>query len=154
MTTYQRAMSLVVISLFTYTLSWAQTEKAIHRGTVTDPSGAVISGATVAVTEVTTNVEVRRVTTDGNGSYEIPELKPTTYRVAVEQAGFRKLVTGDVLLDPGQARRVDVKLVIGSTADAITVSAGAALIQTEGGSISAQLDTKLLYVSTPTVDIY
>jgi hypothetical protein len=154
MTACQRAISLTALALFTYTFGFAQSEKAILRGTVTDPSGAVISGATVAVTEVSTNVEVRRVTTDSNGNYEVPELKPSIYRVAVDLPGFRKLVTDEVLLDPGQARRVDAKLALGSTANAITVTAGAALIQTEGGSISGQLNSKVLYASTPTVDIY
>lgn len=56
----------------------AQTEKATLRGTVIDPSGAVVANASVVVTEVATNVEARRVTTDENGNYEVPDLRPTT----------------------------------------------------------------------------
>jgi len=141
-------VSLAVGSVF------AQTEKTTLRGTVTDPSGAVVTGATVAVVDVATNIEVRRVTTDNSGNYEAPDLKPSIYRVTVDLAGFRKFLADDVQLDPGQVRRVDAKLSVGSTAETITVNAGAALIQTETGTISGELDTKKLYSSTPTVDIY
>ena len=69
---------------------FAQTERATLRGTVNDPSGAVVASATVVVTEVATNVEARRVTTDENGNYEVPDLRPTVYRVGVDVAGFKK----------------------------------------------------------------
>ena len=59
-----------------------------------------------------------------------------------------------MLLDAGQVRRVDVPLQVGSTAETITVEAGAALIQTDSGTIGGDLDTRKKYPDTPLVDIY
>jgi hypothetical protein len=132
----------------------AQTEKATLRGTVMDPSGAIVANASVVVTEVTTNVEARRVATDDNGNYEIPELRPAVYRIEVDVAGFRKFIADTVVLDPGQFRRFDVRLAVGTATEAITVEAGAALIQTEGGTISGLIDAKMRYPDVPTVDVY
>jgi hypothetical protein len=133
---------------------FAQTEKATLRGIVTDPSGAVVVNATVVVTEVATNVEARRVATDENGNYEVPDLRPTTYRIQMEAPGFRRFIADAVVLDPGQFRRVDARLAVGTATEAITVEAGAALIQTEGGTISGLIDAKLKYPDVPTVDVY
>src|SRR5215471_14492601 len=132
----------------------AQTEKATLRGTVIDPSGAVVVNASVVVTEFATNVEARRVTTDKNGNYEVPDLRPTTYRIEMESPGFRRFIADSVVLDPGQFRRLDARLAVGTSTEAITVQAGAALIQTEGGTISGLIDAKLKYPDVPTVDVY
>jgi len=72
----------------------------------------------------------------------------------VNEAGFRKFLADSVVLDPGQVRRVDIKLTVGATTDSITVEAGAALIQTESGTISGLINAKLRYADVPTVDVY
>ena len=59
--------------------------------------------------------------------------------------GIRSFVAASVLLDAGQVRRVDVPLQVGSTAETITVEAGAALIQTDSGTIGGDLDTIELF---------
>ena len=69
---------------------FAQSEKATLRGSVTDPSGAVVAGASIVVTEIATNVEARRAASDAAGNFEIPELKPGAYRITIDQAGFRR----------------------------------------------------------------
>jgi hypothetical protein len=132
---------------------FGQTERAILRGTVKDPSGALVLNATVVVTEEATNVEARRVPTDANGNFEIPDLKPGSYQVKVEQAGFRSFIAAGVLLDPGKIRRLDVSLAVGSTTESVTVTAGAALIQTETGQISGELN-KVKFTDMPLVDVY
>src|SRR5213083_770780 len=54
----------------------AQSDKSTIRGTVTDPSKAVVPGVEITLTEVETNVAVRTVLSDANGNFEIPDLKP------------------------------------------------------------------------------
>jgi Carboxypeptidase regulatory-like domain/TonB dependent receptor len=120
---------------------------------VTDPTGGVVPQAVITVTEVATNID-HQVTTDANGNYEVPELKPGTYRVKADRTGFKTFIAGSVLLDVGQVRRVDVPLQVGATADTITVEAGAALITTDSGTIGGDLDTRKKYPDTPLVDIY
>jgi hypothetical protein len=134
-------------------IAGAQTEKGTLRGTVTDQSGAVVPGADIVVTDLVTNVEVRKLLSDSNGNFEIPELKPGSYRVKVDMAGFRSYVADTVKLDGGQIRRVDISLQIGTTSETVTVEAGASLIQTETGTISGELDKKQ-FLDRPLVDVY
>ena len=133
--------------------AWAQSEKATLRGTVTDASGALVPEAEIVVTEIATNIEARRIPTDANGNYEIPGLKPGTYRLKAEKKGFRPHVADSILLDAGQVRRIDFSLEVGTTVDAITVNAGAALIQTDTGTLSGELD-KRKFLDRPLVDVY
>jgi hypothetical protein len=133
--------------------AWAQSEKATLRGTVTDASGALVPEAEIVVTEIATNIEARRIPTDANGNYEIPGLKPGTYRLKAEKKGFRPHVADSILLDAGQVRRIDFSLEVGTTVDAITVDAGAALIQTDTGTLSGELD-KRKFLDRPLVDVY
>ncbi|HWR53354.1 MAG TPA: carboxypeptidase regulatory-like domain-containing protein [Bryobacteraceae bacterium] len=131
---------------------FAQTDRATLRGIVSDPSGAIVPGADVVVTEVATNSQ-RKFTSDENGNYEIPGLKPGLYRLAADKAGFRAFVADNLLLDAGQVRRMDVTLQVGATTETVTVQAGAALIQTETGTISGELDKKK-FLDRPLVDVY
>jgi hypothetical protein len=142
-----------LLVLFVVSGVLAQTDRATLRGTIQDPSGLVVPGATVVIQEVGTNIEARRLTSDANGNYEAPGLKPGQYNIKVDAAGFRSFVAEKVLLDAGQVRRVDVGLLVGTTTDTITVEGGAALIQTETGAISGELDKKK-FLDRPLVDVY
>ncbi len=143
---------LVVLLLLAGT-AVAQTEKSTLRGTVTDQSGGVIPGADIVITDLATNVEVRRLISDSNGNYEIPDLKPGRYRVKVDLSGFRTFVAEDVKLDGGQTRRLDVPLQVGIQSETVTVTTGAAVINTETGTISGELDQKK-FLDRPLVDVY
>ena len=127
--------------LFAGTALMAQTDRAVLRGVVKDSSGASVPTAHITVTEIQTNIQVRALISDANGNYEVPDLKPTTYRVKADAPGFRSFIAQDVLLDAGQVRRLEITLEVGTASESITVEAGAALIQTETGTISGELDT-------------
>ncbi len=148
-----RIRIFVFLLILSAGLAYAQTEKATLRGTVTDQSGAVVPGADIVVTDLVTNVEVRKLVSDSNGNFEVPDLKPGTYRVKVDMSGFRSFVADGVKLDGGQIRRVDVSLQVGSTSETVTVEAGAAVIQTETGTLSGELD-KNQFLDRPLVDVY
>lgn len=124
------------------------------RGVVKDASGASVPNAHIAVTQIQTNIQVRTLVTDTNGNYEASDLSPTTYRLKADAPGFRSFIAQDVLLEAGQVRRVDITLEVGAATESITVEAGAALIQTENGTLAEELDTAKKYPATPFVDIY
>src|SRR5690242_10835186 len=63
-------------------------------GTVTDPSGAVVSGAQVTVTQQATSVK-RTTTTNASGAYTIPSIPPATYSVTYEAAGFKTVTRSE-----------------------------------------------------------
>src|SRR5512134_392059 len=83
---------LSIMSIF------GQVNTSAILGTVTDPTGAVIPGATVVVTNVETGVASRAVT-DNLGNYAARFLPPGRYRVDAESAGFKKFIRQDITLD-------------------------------------------------------
>src|ERR1700756_4532351 len=102
---------LVFVLLAAVSLS-AQTFRGTILGTVTDPSGAVVSGATVMVKNTGTGLE-RSTQTSGDGSYSLPELPIGTYNVTVTQSGFQMFVAKGVTVDVATERRVDASLKTG-----------------------------------------
>ena len=120
----------------------AQTFRGTILGTVTDPSGAVVTGAKVTAKNVNTGLE-RTTQTSADGSYSIPELPTGTYTVTISQSGFQTSVTTGVVVNVATERRVDAMLKAGQVATTVEVS-GEMLPQTEtttndlGGVITAQ----------------
>lgn len=101
----------------------AQSDVAQVRGTVTDNTGAVIAGATVTIKSAATGFE-RSVTTNDNGQFTLPQLRPTSYTVTVTQNGFTpQEATFELSL--GQTRTVDFKLEAGGGTEVVNVSANA-----------------------------
>ena len=91
-------VALVLSVMLLCTCLYGQEGLSTIRGTVTDSSGAVVPGVTVAAREVLTNIVARTVTTDAQGNYEMPALKSGNYQVTAVLTGFKKSVVDDVLL--------------------------------------------------------
>jgi len=119
----------------------AQTFRGTILGTVTDASGAVVSGASVKVHNVNTGQD-RTTQTSADGSYTVSELQIGSYDVSVSQSGFQTSVTSSVAVDVGSERRVDFALKPGQVTEKVEVS-GDTLPQVEttstdlGGVITA-----------------
>jgi hypothetical protein len=114
----------------------AQAISATLRGTVTDGSGANVPGAKITLSEPSTGRVVRQATSSANGEFEFDELQPSTYLLSCDATGFKSFQAQDIVLDPGQIRRVDPILAVGETSTTVTVSAGAAVINTESATMS------------------
>jgi hypothetical protein len=122
--------------LFAGLLTGQETRGTIN-GHVYDPQSGAIAAAKVVVTNVETGVEMA-VVTDASGYYEAPLLIPGAYRVTAEHIGFKRMVRGGIGLQLGQTATVDIKLDVGAVADTITVTAEAAVLDSnplESGSI-------------------
>lgn len=113
------AALLFVFLLSTARHAWAQGEASVN-GTVTDTSGAVISGATVKLKNVEIGA-VRTIVTDGGGHYDAPSLAVGKYEVSAEQAGFRTEVKTGITLAVGQRAEVDLMLEVGGVKQTISV---------------------------------
>src|SRR5438445_3734212 len=136
-------MMLAFVVMAAATLA-AQTFRGTILGTVTDPSGAVVSGARVTAKNVATGLE-RTTQTSADGSYSIPELPIGTYTVTVSQSGFQTAVTTGVVVDVATERRVDAQLKTGQVSEKVEVS-GELLpqVQTTSAELGGTLTTQTI----------
>lgn len=97
-------------------------------GTVTDPTGAVLSGALVKVTQKNTDIS-RTDKTNTAGQFNVSPLPPGTYTVSVESQGFKRYVA-EVTLLADQIRDLDVHLSVGQASEQVTVEESAVQVNT------------------------
>lgn len=136
---YQLAIACVV----SITIGLAQTTSTSILGTVTDASGASISGAVVKATNTKTSVSSSTVTTD-TGDYAFPLLDIGEYQVSVEQPGFKAETRSGVTLEVNEKVRVDFRLQVGSQSERVTVTAEAANLSTDEASIGGTVEQRRL----------
>lgn len=125
------------------TSGFAQTTSTSILGTVTDASGASISGAKVTATNVKTNVPSATVTTD-TGDYAFPLLDVGEYQVSVDQPGFKAEIRKGVLLQVNEKVRVDFRLQVGSQTEQVTVTAEVANLRTDEASVGGTVEQRRL----------
>src|SRR5712692_9749576 len=113
----------------------AQSTYGTLLGTVRDATGAVVPQASIAVTEVTTNISKTGVANE-RGDYEIPNLLPGTYEITISGSGFKKFIRRGILLEPRAEVRVDAALEVGGTKTIVEVIAAAPVITTETATVS------------------
>jgi hypothetical protein len=118
--------------------SFAQTVGQVT-GLVTDPSGSVIVGAAVTITNSHTNV-TRKTITNSAGDYAFPALQPDVYSVKAEMAGFKGEVREGVELQVEQIARIDFRLQIGAATQTVEVSGGAPLLTTDSATVGTVID--------------
>jgi hypothetical protein len=134
--------SVIAACLFVQAVPlFAQTVTATLLGTVADSSGAIISEASIVVTETNTNA-VRTTPTNRSGLYVFADLDPGTYRVEIAHPGFKKVVRSGIELTPNSTARVNFDLTPGVVTEVVDVSETTPILQTDrtdiGGSIEKQ----------------
>ncbi len=113
-------------------------------GVVTDSSGAVVPNAKVTLTNAETNVLARELNTGNDGSYLMTLVPPGTYNLTVEAQGFRKLVQSGVTLQTNQRARVDVTLQVGQVNETVSVTAAAALLESQSSSTGSVINQQFV----------
>jgi hypothetical protein len=121
--------------LFSGLAAFAQVGNGVITGTVTDPAGAVVAGASVEAKNTATGVVFPAVTTT-TGNYTIPELPVGVYSITVTVKGFKSYTHTNLALGGAQTLREDVPLAVGNTAEQVTVTAEATLLKTETGDLA------------------
>lgn len=122
------ALALTLASLSA--IGVAQELQATLTGTVTDPSGALVPGATVVVHSEESGADVRTVTTGNSGNFNITNLGAGRYTVTVNNAGFQTYVAKDVILNVAEKHTLDVQLKAGNVSERVEVTAENTPIQT------------------------
>jgi hypothetical protein len=111
----------------------AQEETGSITGTITDNSGAVVKGATVVLTNTDRGQDVRTVTTNSSGFYTATALPLGTYTVKVSAGGFKSDAVTGLVLHVNDALTVNRSLVVGSTAETVSVIADQVQLNLENG---------------------
>ncbi len=138
------AFSALVLAFLAPDQARAQVLKGQILGAITDPSGAVVPGVKVTITETRTNF-VRTGDTNDAGNYFFVNLDPGDYRVEAEKTGFSKSLRTGVALLPNTTARVNFELAPGTITQTIDVSANAApLLQTDRADTGGKIEQKQL----------
>lgn len=128
-------LSILFVIFCSLTLSAQQITGSV-RGTISDPTGAVVEGANVTARQIETGF-ARTVATDRLGSYVIAELPVGHYQIQVEAQGFQKYLREGVSLDVNDMAIVNVQLPVGTKNERIEVMADAQLIQNTATSLGS-----------------
>lgn len=134
-------LAVAAVCLFTATLALSQDATGRVSGVVTDPTGAVVIGAKVTVTDVATGVN-RDTQTGNDGTYQVLNVPIGSYKVAVEAPGFRRVVTSDSGLRINETLRIDLKLEVGSTTDVVQVEAEATGVETVNATLGSSVTSR------------
>ena len=129
-----------IACLFAVSGASAQTFGEIT-GTITDPTGASVRGATVAVRNTSTN-QTRTVTTNEAGNWTVPFLVPAVYDVEVNAPGFKKATQRGLVLQVGDTARANIALEVGAVTEVIEVTSAAPLLSTENTAIGTVIENK------------
>ncbi len=121
--------------------AWGQNITAGLRGTVDDPSGAVIAGAKITAREVLTGY-VRDAITDSSGGYIFTLLPVGTYDVTVEMTGFKKYTRTGIILAVNQIAGVNVTLAVGAESQNVEVEAAPLIANTQTSEVSMLLSAQ------------
>src|ERR1035438_2201238 len=135
-----RGLSLLL--LFTASLS-AQTITGTLRGTIKDPHGAGVPGATVSVTSIETS-QTRSATTNSEGRYSLPFLPPGAYNLTATAKGFGRASDKQVQLDVGQTAELDVQLPLDVNREVVQVNADAPMLTVDSSNVETVVENKLI----------
>jgi carboxypeptidase family protein len=117
------------------------TTTATLSGVVSDPSGAVVPGASVTLTS-TENGIARQFQADSEGRYSFNQLPPSQYNLTVKMTGFEGYRQSGIVLNAAQTATQNVILTIGAETQSVMVSANASLLNTDNSNVATSLDAK------------
>jgi hypothetical protein len=121
---------------------WGQGYGSIS-GTVSDPSGAVVQGATITATEVGTTV-ASTGKSNSEGRYQVLQLRPGLYVIEAEAPGFKKLSRPDISVDVAGRITLDLRLEVGATSETVAVTAEAPQLRTEDAQTGEVVDQTMI----------
>jgi Carboxypeptidase regulatory-like domain len=139
-----RACSLVALFVGLFSAcAWPQTQLATIFGTITDATGAVISGAQVTILNQSTGVK-RTAFTDTTGQYHIVGVPTGSYSVRVEKEGFQTQLSGEIALTSAFEVMMNLSLRVGDLQQQVTVGAGFPTIDNTTSTVSGLLPEQSL----------
>src|SRR5499425_318670 len=138
---YLATLAIGTLCLIASGTATAQSDRGTIAGTVTDSSGAVVSGASVTVRGVDTG-NIFKTTSTAEGVYRISDIAIGRYDVTVESQGFKSSVQKGVLVQINTVAALNITLQPGALTEEVTVQADAPTIQTESSDIGTVVGEK------------
>ncbi len=132
---------VAILCLLTAGAVWSQDTKGTITGRVTDPSGSVIPGAQVVVTNSAMGTK-SDLTTNAEGIYRAAALSPGIYQLEITASGFKKALRPDIELRVADRLDVNIALEIGASEQSVTVSTETPLLNAESASLGTMVDSK------------
>jgi hypothetical protein len=134
---------VAALLLFASVAAFAQTESARISGRVTDPSDAVIVGAECTITNLETGSSTT-ATTNEDGIYVIPDLRPASYRLTIQMPGFRTVIRPDLQLYVQDAVNENFTLAVGPASETVTVASDDLPLQTDSAAVSTVVNERFV----------
>src|SRR6266481_1318452 len=143
-----RVSSFLLTLLATFVLMFAPTVSASTTGSITgfvkDPSGSMISGGKLTLTNMSTNAKLE-AESDGNGGFQFLQLAPAMYSLQVEATGFKRVVIDNIVVQVDTITHLEPSLQVGSFAETIEVSGGAIpLLESDRSTLSNVVDSQVI----------
>ena len=135
----RRLLTFLLFILSCCGLGLAQTQTAVLSGRVTDPTGAVVPGATVSLTNHETQVATE-VKTNAGGVYSFPSVTPAPYQLKVQAAGFKEEIIERLVLHVQDRVSQDISLQVGSTTQSVEVSAELIPLNTQDATVGTVVE--------------
>lgn len=121
--------------------AWAQKDTGSLAGTVKDPSGGVVVGATVTVTDIDRG-ESLVLATNQVGEFVASPLKVGRYTITVDKSGFRKTVVGPITVQVQERPSMEIVLKVGNASETVKVTSAAPLLETENSELGNVIDAR------------
>ena len=119
----------------------AQEFRATLSGAVTDPTGAMVPGASIVVKETQTGT-INRTLSDSSGQYVVPFLSPGDYSITVSGAGFQTVTRTGITLHSQEHPIVNLTLTVGQATETVTVTSDAPLVDQANASVGQVISTE------------
>jgi len=144
--TYLKKVLLVPVAvIFVMTLwprtGWSQTVYGSIAGTVLDSSGAAIPGTTVTLANLGTG-DKRTMVSEAGGEYTFVNILPGTYSIEAEKSGFKHFKRDSVLIEVGDALRIDIAMQVGAVTQTIEVTAQTPLLQAQTSDLGTVVESR------------
>jgi hypothetical protein len=135
-------IALLFLFFFCATAALAQIATTSLRGTVTDPSGAVVPGATITLTDKATSLKLT-TTSKSSGEYELPQIQPATYLITITAPGFGTQSKSAELL-VNQPATINFALSVQSNDQVVDVTESAQTLNTTDASLGGSVDNQTI----------
>ncbi len=137
------ALAVLFLTLPRLLVRAQSTNEAVLAGTISDPSGAVIPGAALTLTNIGTNI-ARSTQTNGQGDYSFRALPPANYKMVVEATGFGTVEQDNIVLTVNQKATLNTTLHPAADSTNITVHAIPVLLDSEDATLGTDVSSKYL----------